>query len=404
MNGILSGLRIIEGSAFVAAPLAGMTLAQMGADVIRFDPVGGGLDYRRWPVTSDNRSLYWAGLNKGKRSIAIDIRRPEGRELATSLIAAPGEGGGIFLTNFPASGWLDYQKLRQRRQDLIMLAISGNRDGSSEVDYTVNCATGLPFLLGHEGGGRPVNNVLPAWDLVAGLTAVSGIIGAERQRRLTGSGQLIGLALSDVAFAAMGALGFIGEAIVNGTDRPATGNDLYGAFGRDFLSKDGRYVMIVAISQRQWEALVKATGLAEQFKLIEAAFGVDLADEGSRFKARKALDALIEQWCAARSYKDISEAFGAAGVLWGPYRTTREMVKDDPRCSTANPMFAEIDQPGIGRYIVPGSPLDFVGGGTPAPAPAPLLGQHTDEILTTVVGLSGAQIGVLYDKGVVAGP
>lgn len=102
MNGILSGMRVVEGSAFVAAPLGGMTLAQLGADVIRFDPIGGGLDYKRWPVTLDGKhSLFWAGLNKGKRSIAVDIRHPRGQELLTQLICAPGENAGLFITNFP---------------------------------------------------------------------------------------------------------------------------------------------------------------------------------------------------------------------------------------------------------------------------------------------------------------
>src|SRR5258707_4438464 len=89
MTGILAGLRIVEGSAFIAAPLGGMTLAQLGADVIRFDDIQGGLDSDRWPITRDGRSIYWAGLNKGKRSIAVDLRSPKGRELLTALITAP---------------------------------------------------------------------------------------------------------------------------------------------------------------------------------------------------------------------------------------------------------------------------------------------------------------------------
>ncbi|MFM7707296.1 MAG: CoA transferase, partial [Gammaproteobacteria bacterium] len=96
MPGILHGLRVVEGSAFVAAPLGGMTLAQLGADVIRFDPIGGGLDHHRWPVTADGRSLFWAGMNKGKRSIAVDLRNPRGQELLTALIAAPGADAGLF--------------------------------------------------------------------------------------------------------------------------------------------------------------------------------------------------------------------------------------------------------------------------------------------------------------------
>src|SRR5262249_32650083 len=96
MTGILAGLRIVEGSAFIAAPLGGMTLAQLGADVIRFDDIQGGLDSDRWPVTRDGGSIYWAGLNKGKRSIAVDLRSPRGRELLTALITAPGADAGIF--------------------------------------------------------------------------------------------------------------------------------------------------------------------------------------------------------------------------------------------------------------------------------------------------------------------
>ena len=121
-GGILDGMRIVEGSAFVAMPLGGMTLAQMGADVIRFDPIGGGLDYTRWPVTLDGQhSLFWAGLNKGKRSIAIDFRRAEGQELISRLICADGDSTGMFITNFPARGWLDYEILRRQGDDLIMV-------------------------------------------------------------------------------------------------------------------------------------------------------------------------------------------------------------------------------------------------------------------------------------------
>src|SRR5436190_3425365 len=141
MTGILAGLRIVEGSAFIAAPLGGMTLAQLGADVIRFDDIKGGLDSDRWPITRDGRSIYWAGMNKGKRSVAVDLRSPKGRELLVDLITAPGGDGGLFLTNFPASGWLDYARLAERRPDLVMVNIVGNHDGSSAVDYTVNPAT-----------------------------------------------------------------------------------------------------------------------------------------------------------------------------------------------------------------------------------------------------------------------
>jgi 2-methylfumaryl-CoA isomerase len=154
-----------------------MTLGQMGADVIRFDPIGGGLDAQRWPVTGDGKSLYWAGLNKGKRSIAIDSRTPEGRELVTALITAPGEGSGIYLTNFPTSGWLGYEALSQQRADLIMMNVTGNPDGSTAVDYTLNCAVGFPFVTGtarSQPPVNPVNHVLPAWDAIGASSPAHG--------------------------------------------------------------------------------------------------------------------------------------------------------------------------------------------------------------------------------------
>ena len=140
--GILSGLSIVEGSAFVAVPLGGMTLAQLGADVIRFDPIGGGLDAGRWPLDAHGESLFWQGLNKGKRSIAVDLKSPEGREIVTALIARPGADAGLFLTNLPDGGWLSHNRLAARRPDLISVTLTGNRDGSSAIDYTVNPATG----------------------------------------------------------------------------------------------------------------------------------------------------------------------------------------------------------------------------------------------------------------------
>ncbi|MEY8840174.1 CoA transferase, partial [Cribrihabitans sp. XS_ASV171] len=136
MSGILQGMRVVEGSAFVAVPLAGMTLAQMGAEVIRFDRIEGGLDAGRWPLAPSGQSLFWAGLNKGKRSVAVDMRSPEGRELITRIITAPGRDAGLFLTNLRVRGWMDHETLSQYRRDLIMVTLSGDRHGRPAVDYT----------------------------------------------------------------------------------------------------------------------------------------------------------------------------------------------------------------------------------------------------------------------------
>ena len=404
MHNVLDGMRVVEGSAFVAAPSGGMTLAQLGAEVIRFDPIGGGLDHKRWPLTGDGTSLYWAGLNKGKRSLQVDVRSAAGRELLSELICAPGPGAGIFLTNFPAGGWMSYETLRARRADLIMLAITGNHDGTTAVDYTVNCAVGYPAVTGF-GHDRPVNHVLPAWDVICGQTAALGLLAAERHRSRTGEGQLVTLALSDVALGVVTALGHVAEAQVLGTERDRIGNDLYGALGRDFRCADGRRVIAVAISPKQWRALCAACDMAEAMAELEAETGLDLArSEGDRFVARDRIFAAVEEWCARLRFAEVAEAFDRHGVCWGPYRTFRQLVAEDARCSTANPLFAPVAHPGIGTVLEARSPLRFAGLDLDDPAPAPRLGQHTDEILGECLGLTAAEIGRLHDTGVVAGP
>lgn len=404
MEGILGGLRVIEGSAFVAAPLGGMTLAQLGADVIRFDPIGGGLDARRWPITADGQSLFWAGMNKGKRSVAVDLRSSRGRELLVDLITAPGDDAGLFLTNFPAAGWLDYGRLAERRPDLVMVNILGNHDGSSAVDYTVNPATGFPWATGPTNLSVPFNHLLPAWDAITGTLAATGLLAAERHRRRCGEGQLVRLALSDVAFAMVGHLGKIAEVQINKNERPKYGNYLYGAFGRDFATKEGKRIMVVGLTTRQWQNLVEATDIHDACAQIEKLLDVDLSHEGDRFAARETIGAVLKPWIISRTLAEVAEIFDAHDVCWGPYQTFTQLVETDVRCSTENPMFDLVEQPGIGSYLMPGSPLAF-GACDRLPArPAPRVGEHTDEVLGDILGLSDADIGRLHDDGVVAGP
>ena len=402
--GILKGLRIVEGSAFVAAPLGGMSLAQLGANVIRFDPIGGGLDHARWPVTTGGQSLFWAGMNKGKRSIAVDIRHPRGQELLTALITAPGADAGLFSTNFPARGWLAYDTLAAHRADLIMVNLLGRRDGGSEVDYTVNPQLGFPALTGPSASREPANHVFPAWDAIAGNMIATALLAALRHRDRTSEGQLVTLALKDVGLAMLGHLGMIAEVQVNGADRPRYGNHLYGAFGRDFLTRDGERAMVVGLTDLQWSCLLKATGLGEAVARLSTVLQVDLSEEGQRFEAREALEALFEPWFAERTLAEVRAAFEAHRVTWGPYRTVSQALAQDPDLSTAHPMFSWLDQPGIGSYLAPASPLDFSKAPRLPAAPAPRLGQHTDEILLELLRLPAHEVGALHDAGIVAGP
>ena len=404
MTNILKGMRVVEGSAFVAVPLAGMTLAQMGADVIRFDRLEGGLDAHRWPVTATGESLFWAGLNKGKRSVAVNMKAPEGRELVTRSSTAPGEDAGRFLTNLRVRGWMDHETLSQHRSDLVMVTLMGDRHGRPQVDYTVNPALGFPTATGPVGSDAPVAHVLPAWDCIAGNLAVTSLLAAERHRLRTGEGQNVELALKDVAAAMLGHLGIIGEVAVNGVDRQKGGNSLYGAYGQDFETADGRRIMVIGLTDRQWRGLVKLTGTAAAMARIEADTSYDLSREGDRYLARDAITQSLKPWFASRQSDEIGALFDAAGLTWSEFRSFAEAVRDAPDLSTDNPMMKTLTQPGIGTYPVPGAPMTFSAAERQDPMPAPVLGSHTEEVLGDLVSLPDGEIARMFDDGIIGGP
>ncbi|MBW4025056.1 MAG: 2-methylfumaryl-CoA isomerase [Proteobacteria bacterium] len=401
--GLLAGTRVIESSAFIAAPLCGLTLAQYGADVIRFDLIGGGIDYRRLPMMQGGRSIYWTSLNKGKRSIALDIRKAEGRDLLRALITAPGPDGGILLTNIPTA-FLAHDALSAERPDLISCTIEGNADGSTAVDYTVNCATGYPMITGTGSREHPVNHALPAWDLACAYHAAFAMAAAIGRRRVCGQGADLRLALSDVAFSAMSHLGTVTEASLGMPERRALGNDIYGAFGRDFPTQDHQRIMVAAVSARQWQALVAACGLGDAIAGVEAALGVSYAREEDRFEGRDIIAGMVGRWVAVRSLAAVAESFDRCGVCWGRYQSMADLVRRDARVSLSNPIFSEIETPGVGAHLAAGAAArlaDEVRGPTRA---APLLGEHTDAVLSDVLKLPDHAIAALHDRGIVAGP
>jgi 2-methylfumaryl-CoA isomerase len=363
----------VEISSFVAVPLAGMTLAQLGAEVVRIDPLGGAADYHRWPVTPGGDSIYWAGLNKGKRSMEVDMRAPDGQLLVQRLITA----AGVLITNVAGRQWHSYDELSELRPDLIHLEVVGRADGRTGVDYTVNAATGFPLVTGPADHVGPVNHVMPSWDVSCGLYAALAILAALRHRDATGQGCRIRLPLDDVALATAANLGFLTEVMVNGDQRPRLGNGIFGQYGRDFSSSDGESFMVVALTARHFRDLTELTGTAKAVAALADALDVDFDDEGSRYQHRKVLDDLFGQWFGSHTAAQISVALAASSVLWDRYQSFTE-VANSPRV-TANPLFARVEQDRIGSYLAPGLPMS-VGGVHTRPGPAPALGQDNDAV------------------------
>jgi 2-methylfumaryl-CoA isomerase len=400
-NAALSDLRIVEGSAFVAATLGGLTLAQLGADVIRFDHLGGGLDSHRWPVTNENQSLFWIGLNRGKSSIQVDLKATKGREIVSDLITAPGKDAGIFLTNLPAKDELSYEALSKKRPDLIMVSLTGNFDGTSEVDYTVHPSFGYPLITGPLGSNLPVNSVLPTWDLILGNMVAIAILVAERRRRATGQGEFIHIALSDVALSVVGALGRLSQAHLGSEKIQADGNFLYGAFGANFTTKDNNQIMVVGLTPRQWASLKNALSIHDGLKEIEDKHGANFDYESDRYRLRREIAEIIKPIIYETSLKDLSEAFSKFNVSWSKYQTFTELLENDARASEANPIFSLMNQEGIGELPNIASPIRFTNANNLKGQPAPEFGAHTAEILKKILQLNDREIQDLRDSNLI---
>ncbi|WP_029114908.1 CoA transferase [Mycobacterium sp. URHB0044] len=391
----LAGVRIIEISSFVAVPLAGMTLAQLGAEVIRVDPVGGAADYHRWPVTPDGESIYWAGLNKGKQSVAVDVRSSEGQQLIQRLIA----DSGVLITNVAGRQWHSYDTLVGLRPDLIHVEVSGRADGGTGVDYTVNAGIGFPLVTGPAGLADPVNHVLPAWDVACGVYAALAVTAALRHRDATGNGERIGIPLENVALATAGNLSFLTEVMINGTPRERIGNSIFGQYGQQFASGDGGSFMVVALTGRHFRDLTEVTGTTKAVAALGDALGADFNDEGDRYRHRDALTGLFTVWFTDHTADEVAAALSTTSILWERYRTFAEVVTDDK--VTSNPLFTHLDQPRIGCYLAPGLPLS-IGGAYPPAVAAPELGDHTAAVLRDRLGLSAEEVDRLVAAGTVA--
>ncbi|MEU7810849.1 CoA transferase [Pseudonocardia sp. NPDC049154] len=397
----LADLHVVECASFVAGPTGGMTLAQLGADVVRIDPLRGGSDQHRWPVAPSGASYYWASLNTGKRSVAVDLRSEEGRELVLALIAAPGPGRGILVDNVVGRHWMSPDRLRERRADLIHLRLQGHPDGRPAVDYTVNAEVGVPSITGPEGLATPVNHVFPAWDLAAGMAVAAGVLAALHERERTGLGRFLELALADVALAGVANLGWLSEAADRGRERPRHGNHVYGSFGVDVECRDGSRVMVVALTEGQWAALQQVTGTGEVFGALAEALGADLDDEAERYRLRETIAAIIRPWFAARDVEQVGKELDAARVLWGRYRGMPEVVA--AHRAGRHPVLADIALPTGEPALTARSPLRLDGDHGPA-GRVPELGRDTAEVLTEVLGLTSAEIGGLHQRQVIGPP
>ena len=358
MYNLLSGITVIEVSSFVASPTIGLYLAQFGAEVIRVDQIGGGQDFKRWPLTPEGHSLSWENLNRAKKSVALDLTSREGRDVLTKLI----QSVGTLVTNLPVGGFLAHEKLAAGRPDLITVRVMGWPDGAIALDYTANAVVGYPALTGTLADPSPVNHVLPAWDLLTGAYGAFALVSALRRRDETGLGGEVRLPLTDIAMGSAANLGRVAEVLQSGEDRERLGNGVYGTIGRDFVTADGVRVMIVAINERQWQGLVRALDLQEGLAALEAQHGVSFTgDDGVRYRHRDAIYALIEQAIAPLSHAALSESSIRTASPMAPTRPC-------PKPCRTRALSAKIRCSSTRRTTPAASPTPPLGPSRPSPA------------------------------------
>ncbi len=402
MYQLLSDLSIIEVSSFVASPTIGLYCAQMGAEVVRVDQIGGGLDYDRYMQTAEGRSLAWENLNRAKKSVALDLRSAEGRELCVELARRTGQ----LVTNLPEKSFLGHAAVSGGRPDMISVRVMGWHDGRQAMDFTVNAASGYPLMTGPEDWDAdtapPVNQVLPAWDFITGAYGAFALLAAVHHRTRTGEGSEVRLPLGDVMIGTVANSGAMAEMLYRGADRPRLGNAIWGALGRDFTSRDGKRFMVAVLTAKQWRAMVEALDIAARIAALETETGVKFAhSDHNRFVHRDALFAIVQGAAGERDYSDLAERLGNAGATFERYRTMHEAVTD-PELVADNPLFGPSPaNPSGFEYPAPRSMAHLGGEQVGDPRPAAYLGQHSEEVLAERLGLSSGAIGDLIDRGVV---
>lgn len=396
----LEGVRVLELGNYMAGPFSGMLLADMGADVIKVENPAGG-DYSRalgpFPPSSPDGAGFLR-LNRGKRSLALDLKRPEGRDAFLALARA----ADVVIENL-RPGTLDdlsvgHRRLARENERLIILAISGF--GSDErsragLDLIVQAESGLMSVTGSEDG-EPVKVGVPIADLAAALYGAFAVLCALRDRERRGRGTVIDIAMLDAAVSLAvwetSAYWTTGE-----VPRPVGTAHRADAPYQAFRTLDGR-VAIGATSPPNWSAFLRAAGLER------------LADDqrwrtkAQRLTRRAELAAIIEEVTATRTTDHWMDVLTRAGVPCGRIRSYADVLAD-PRL-TSRGLIVELAHPTLGAVPAVGSPLRFDASSEAAASPdtpraGPLLGEHTRVVLREA-GLAAEAIDRLVDSGVAA--
>jgi crotonobetainyl-CoA:carnitine CoA-transferase CaiB-like acyl-CoA transferase len=395
---VLAGLRVLDFGRYVAAPYCAMILADLGAEVIRVERPGGGLDRRIGLLAPHGESYMFAALARSKKAITLALSAGErAREPLTRLVGA----SDVVLHNFsPAAAeaiGLGYQEVRGIRPDVIYAAVTGFGQHGPEAELTgfdpvVQFRSGAAAVTGAPDAGAMRAGV-PWVDYSTGLAAATAILAALRNRDVTGEGQAVSCALLQTAVSFTAPI--VAEATVGGVDRPRLGNQAaYVGPANLYPCRDGE-IYLAAISMAQWRAVSEIVGRPEM------GFDPGLAGAYARYERRRELDHLVAQWTGARTVAQALSELARRRIPAGARRDPRE-VPSDPQVR-GNDMLPTVDlnHPGCEHVPVSATPFRIGPGGSRPPTPPPEVGEHNGEIYGGLLGYDATERRALLDEGVI---
>ena len=395
MNKLLEGVRVLDLTRVLAGPYASMILADLGAEVIKVELPGKGDEARGFGPFLKGESAYFMSVNRGKKSVAIDLRKARGGELAQQLAAQC----DVLIENFRPGSMerfgLDYETLRARCPGLVYASISGfGQTGPyaqrPAYDVVIQAMGGIASITGMPEA-PPVRVGSSIADLNAALFGIIGLLAALNLAQKTGEGQQVDISMLDCQVALLE--NAIARYCVTG-EVPAPLGSRHPAITpfQFFQAQDG-YIVIAAGNDNLWR------------RLCETLARPDLsADPRFRSNAKRTenhadLEILLSASIKKKTVAEWTELLGAAGVPCGPIHNVEQVISD-PQVQ-ARRMIVELTHPLAGELAMPNSPLRFSATPVELKRPAPVLGQHTDEVLQSLLALPAAELEILRREGVI---
>lgn len=395
-SGPLQGIRVIDFTRVLAGPSASLALADLGAEVIKIEPPGSGDETRTFPPFRNGESHYYISVNRGKKSIVIDLKSEAGLKLARDLASEC----DVLIENY-RPGVMDrlglgYEVLAELNPGLIYCSISGfGQNGplkdKPSFDIVLQALSGAMSVNG-DPGGVPTKMGIPLGDLIGGINGPIGILAALHERHVTGRGRQIDVSLLD---GMLGMLGYLAQlAFFNGEDPQPQGSQHpnlvpYGAFP----AKDGS-IIIACLTNSFWARICSALGMPE---LIEDTRYDSLE---KRRDCREQVNALIAEHTRQKTVKELEDILSEHQVPNAPILGIQEALSQPQ--AVARDMVVETEHKTLGKIPVVNRVIKFPGEQQPVPAAPAVLGQHTDEILRQVLDLSDAEIAELHSNNVVS--